>query len=520
MSHNMLITNRINIFGEFHVTIKNYIHMKKILIFSLFIFFVASCTDDLTSLNEDPKRATEVPAVTLFSNAQKNLTDIMTSTNVNENVFRILAQHWTTTTYTDEPRYDLNTRNIPQTFWNTLYISVLRDLKEARTILEADNSIADPILRQNQLALIEIMEVYAWQVLVNTFGNIPYTEALDYTKPSPTYDDAATVYNDLLTRLDAAIASLDQSAASFGTGDLIYGGDIASWNLFANSLKLKMAMILADADAAKAKTLSEQAAPNVFKSNADNATFQYLPAPPNTNPIWVDLVQSGRQDFIVANTLVNRMNSYTTIIPDNPATPNVSEADTIIDPRLPKYFTQVNGAYVGGIYGTSNSYVSFSKPAEEIIDPEFRGVLLDYAEVEFLLAEAVERGFIVGGTAQEHYNAAVTASILDWGGTEEEAEAYLELPTVAYATAGANFKEKIGVQKWIALYNRGWDAWTEWRRLDYPQLQAPEDAFSPTVPVRLTYPVLEQTLNPTNYTQAVSAIGQDVLTNKLFWDKF
>ncbi|MDO1450371.1 SusD/RagB family nutrient-binding outer membrane lipoprotein [Rhodocytophaga aerolata] len=473
--------------------------MKKLSIVFIFLFSTLACQDDLTELNTDPKSATEVPAVTLFSNAQKNLTDIMTSTSVNDNVFRLLAQHWTTTTYTDEPRYDLNTRNIPQTFWNTLYVSVLRDLKEARTILEADESVVDEALKQNQLAQIEIMEVYAWQVLVNTFGDIPYTEALDYTIPSPKYDDASTVYNDLLTRLDAAIALLDESANSFGTGDLIYGGDIASWVKFANSLKLKMAMVIADVDAAKAQTLAEQAAPNVFTSNDDNAIFQYLPAPPNTNPIWVDLVQSGRQDFIVANTLVNRMNA-------------------LGDPRLPFYFTPINGAYVGGTYGTSNNYTLFSKPAEEIIDPEFRGVLLDYAEVEFLLAEATERGFNVGGTAIEHYNAAVTASILDWGGTAIDAATYLLKPEVNYLTSGATFREKIGQQKWIALYNRGWDAWTEWRRLDSPQLQAPADAFVASVPVRFTYPVLEQTLNPTNYAQAVSAIGQDVLTNKLWWD--
>jgi hypothetical protein len=194
--------------------------------------------------------------------------------------------------------------------------------------------------------------------------------------------------------------------------------------------------------------------------------------------------------------------------------------NALADPRLPKYFTPINGAFVGGTYGTSNNYTLFSKPAAQIIDPEFRGVLLDYAEVEFLLAEAVERGFNVGGTAADHYNMAVTASILDWGGTATQATEYLAKPQVNYATGGANFKEKIGVQKWIALYNRGWDAWTEWRRLDYPQLQAPADAFSPSVPVRLTYPVLEQTLNPTNYSQAVSSMGQDVLTTKLFWDKF
>jgi Susd and RagB outer membrane lipoprotein len=69
------------------------------------------------------------------------------------------------------------------------------------------------------------------------------------------------------------------------------------------------------------------------------------------------------------------------------------------------------------------------------------------------------------------------------------------------------------------LYNRGLEAWTEWRRLDYPVLVAPVDALS-EIPVRYTYPVQEQNLNVTNYTEAASAIGGDEVTTKIFWDKF
>ena len=104
-------------------------------------------------------------------------------------------------------------------------------------------------------------------------------------------------------------------------------------------------------------------------------------------------------------------------------------------------------------------------------------MLFDYAEVEFLLAEAVERGFTVGGTAEGHYDNAITASIEDWGGTTADATAYLANPKVAYTTAVGTWKQKIGIQSWIGYYNRGFEAWTQWRKLDYPRLLAPRMHF-------------------------------------------
>ena len=156
----------------------------------------------------------------------------------------------------------------------------------------------------------------------------------------------------------------------------------------------------------------------------------------------------------------------------------------------------------------------------KIADPTFEALLLDYSEVRFLLAEAVERGFSVPGTAQEHYNAAVTASITYWGRTQAEATAYLAQPAVNYATAPGDWRQKIGTQKWIALYNRGFDAWLEWRRLDAPNLQPPtgEGVGNLTIPTRLIYPINEQTLNGANRAAAATAIGGDLRETKLFWD--
>jgi hypothetical protein len=301
---------------------------------------------------------------------------------------------------------------------------------------------------------------------------------------------------------------MDTHSGSFGTADNMYEGDVTLWIKFANSLKLRMGLLLADKDDATAKTTVESSAPNVFSSNDDNAKLVYLGAAPNTNPIYIDLVASARHDFVPANTLIDTMNSLN-------------------DPRRQFYFTQVDTssqtgvvklAYVGGINGASNDFLAYSHVANLIQTPTFPGTLFDYAEVEFLLAEAVERGYTVGGTAAQHYNNAITASIEDWGGTTAMATTYLANPKVAYATAAGTWQQKIGIQSWLGYYNRGFEAWTQFRKLDYPLLVAPPDALSP-FPMRYTYPIEEQTLNGDNWKAAATAIGGDAVDTKLFWDK-
>lgn len=477
--------------------------MKKILISLFSLVLMVSCVSGLDDYNIDQKRATVVPPATLFTGAVKNLTDVLTTPNVNINNFRFYVQHWTTTQYLDEPRYNMTSRLIPQNVWQTLYRDVLVDLMESKRLVEEDQLTPGEV-KNNQLAQIEIMEVYAWSVLVNTFGNVPYSQALDPDNSLPVYDDAATVYGQILTRLNSALGLVSTGASGFEEGDVLYGGDMESWLKFANSLKLKLAMVIADANPGEARSLIEAAAPHVFTGNADNAVFPYLSAPPNNNPISANInpLFTARQDYVAANTLVDAMNG-------------------LEDPRRQYYFTQVNGAYIGGRYGFPNSYSDFSTINTTITAPTFEALLLDYSEVAFLLAEAVERGFAVGGSAQEHYNSAVTASFTYWGGAEASslASAYLTRPAVSYAASG-DWKEKIGVQKWIALYNRGYDAWLEWRRLDAPVLLPPsvEGAGTLVVPKRMIYPINEQTLNGTNRAAAGEAIGGDIGATKLWWD--
>ena len=464
------------------------------------ILTITACTKDLSKLNIDPKNPSTAPSYALFTNAQRAFANTVTSGNINLNIFRLIVQHWQTTQYPEESNYDIGNRTINDNVWDALYRDVLRDLQEAKNLIP--NDVRDPAVQQNQLAIVEIMQVYTYFYLVTTFGDIPYTEALDINKPFPVYDNAAVIYSDLLTRLDAAKSKLNPGAASFGGSDIVYNGNVANWLRLANSLKLKMGMTIADTDPAKAKiTIESAVAAGVLTSNANNAEVSYLGAPPNTNPIWVDLVQSGRDDFVAASTLIIAMNKLN-------------------DPRRGNYFTtDPTGIYSGADPGTLAAYAQYSHVNPTITEPDFPGLLLDYSEVEFLLAEAVERGFNVGGSAQSHFNNAVTASITYWGGTPAEAAAYLAQPSVNYVTASASYKEKIGTQKWIALYNRGFDAWIEWRRLDYPRLEPAADAVS-AIPVRYPYPVNEQNVNRKNYEAASKAIGGDEVDTKLWWDKF
>lgn len=143
--------------------------MKKIIIIitALSIFILVSCqsNDAYEDLNRDPKNPTQVDASFLFNSATKSLVDQMTSTNVNTNIFRMLGQHWTETTYVDEANYDFNTRNITNAHWSEMYRDVILDLSTAKANTDASTTLS-AAAKNTRNAQIEILSVYAWANLV------------------------------------------------------------------------------------------------------------------------------------------------------------------------------------------------------------------------------------------------------------------------------------------------------------------------------------------------------------------
>ncbi len=471
--------------------------MRKKLLLILLTGSIAGCTSDLTGLNDDIKNPAIVPPATLFTNATRELMDAHASPNVFVNVFRVITQYWQQTTYNEESQYKLEGNSLSGAWWRDHYHYVLQNLKGCKEMVRAAD--LDEKVRKNQIAIIDVLEVVSYYYLTTTFGNVPYSQALNGENPFPAYDDANTIYTDLLRRISEDVANLDASAAGFGSADLFYRGNVGRWKKFAASFQLKMAMLIADSDVNKARPAAEAAiTAGVFTSAADDCVLHYLSAPPYTNPLWNDLVESGRVDFVAAAPFVDSLKAYA-------------------DPRLQRYFLETeNGEYLGARPGTKPDFEQFSNITETLLEPTMPAYLLEYSEVKLLLAEAAQRGWNTGATAAEHYAEGVSAALASWGVTDAEIADYLANPKVAYNPA--NWKKSIGMQKWFAFFNRGNDGWTDYRRLDFPVLELPVGAVS-GIPMRYRYPVSEHNINRRNYESAAQAVGGDKVETKLWWDK-
>jgi Starch-binding associating with outer membrane len=477
---------------------------KQFIIFLLPVLVAAGCTKDISSLNNNPKAPLNAPSASVFLAGEKALVDLYTSDFWGSAPFRVISQTWTQNSYNNETHYQFATNNSPGGWWNAIYATALNNLAQAKKLYPAD--VQDPNVLRNDLIITDILEVYSYNLLVNTYGNVPYSEALNRTIPFPKYDDAKTIVTDLLARLDTAIAGLNTAYGSLGSADQIYQGNVSEWKKFAATLKLKLALLIADTDPATAATKAGEAiTAGIFQSNSDNALLPYDPsAVTNSNPIWQDLVSNANLHYY------------------SPSDYFVSTLVTWNDPRLPLFFTKdPNGNYSGGIVGQGNSSTALSSFSAQWLSASFPGDLLDYSEAEFLLAEATERGIPTTSTADIYYDSAVSASIQSWGGSYSDATAYLQQPAVAYATATGAWRQKIGYQKWIAFANRNWDSWTEIRRLGFPDLDLvnPPVGANGNLPLRFYYPPAEQSSNPVNWAAAVAALpgGEDVVSAKLFW---
>ncbi|KMQ67030.1 hypothetical protein ACM39_14645 [Chryseobacterium sp. FH2] len=475
--------------------------MKNIIKITLVSAFVGlglvSCQSDLTSLNEDPKHPSVLPSENLLATALFQSSYYMDNPSVNFNNYRFFTQQWAETQYPQETQYDLITRNQPRNHFNRMYVYTLNNIRQAKTNLEKEANTSD--VKANKLATLEIEEIFVWENLVDTYGDVPYSEALKVDEIfSPKYDDAKTIYVDLIKRINDVITTVNSSSKGYNTGDLVYYGDMSKWVKFANSVKLRLAMNLADEDPALSKSTAESAiAAGVISSDLEAYKFKY---DGNTfsNPVFDNLVASNRNDFVPSELVVNTMNSLS-------------------DPRMDAWFTKVGGIYKGGVFGElNNPYTNYSQLNSFFRSSTASSNLLSYAEVAFLKAEAAARGYSVGDTASNLYNIAVTASMNENGVSAANTTSYL----AANPYNVANWKQSIGVQAWIAMFNRGFASWNFTRRLDNPILVNPPKSNLSSVPYRMPYSDQEYVLNGANVKAAGDKMGGDKATTKLFWDKF
>lgn len=471
--------------------------LKRISYITLFALSLISCSDNLDEINKNPN-ATETPlAPYLLTGSLKQGADLYWGSDSNFNSSLLFVQHWAKIQYTEPDRYDVSNGSFTS-LWNTGYATLITDLN---TILK----FSDQQANSNYKGIALTLRSWTFLLLTDAFGSIPYKEA--GLKVNPAYNTQKEVYTGLLEDLKQAQSLLNPANGAV-TGDLSYKGDITKWKKLVNSLRLRIALRISDKEPALAKQAAIDAtsdAAGVFTSNNDTFKFTYISSPQqNPASAWFET----RDDFRISKTLVDKLNELS-------------------DPRLPVYAQLPTdatvGKYVGGANGLSNSdansqgFAKTSKPGTYFLTSTSPAVIVSYSETLFNLSEAVARGYIAGD-AEQLYKSAITASFNQFGITDATAISnYLNQATVKYDAT--NYAKSIGIQKWIAFYGQGLDAFVEWRRLDYPVLKAgPATVLNGQIPSRFFYPGTEQSLNGTSYQAAVAAQGKDLLTTKLWFD--
>ncbi len=483
--------------------------MKKIYCYSLALALALSaCDDGFEETNQDPNNPTVVPTSYILAGGQTKLIEELfglysTSFQWNLTGMRYM-QYWTSTLYTDTDRYVTIDGDFTPVYYNGL-----RDIQEVIRLNSDPATIAEAAFSgppQNQIAVSRILKAWTFHNLTDIWGDIPYREALMGSENvTPAYDTQEQIYEGILQELDEAYAQIEEGAGTI-EGDLIYQGDMAKWKLFAQSLRLRLGMRLSEAKPERARAVVQDAlAKGVFTANEDNALFVYNEQVPFVNP-WYNEFHLETITLAVTNTMVDKLTALN-------------------DPRLPYYAEKAEalGAYVGMPYGVSAAVAGSIKneevslPANAITTPTFPALLQTYAEVLFLQAEAAARGWSAGDASQL-YQEAIIASMQQWGVPAEEITTYLSQAAVSFDIN--NYRQAIGDQKWLALYMQGIEAWSEWRRLDFPELlPAPDAAAGRDIPRRKGYPLTEITLNKNNYESAVQRQGPDVMSTRVWWDQ-
>jgi len=476
-------------------------NIEKIFAFAIIVtLLVTGCTEDFEMINTDPDRAKDAPATNVLAYVIRAHSDTYYNVWNNMNEPSTYGAHITKIQYIDEARYNFRP-GVVEGKWRDGYL-VLNNVQEIKKKAEADEA-------SNLMGVAKVMEAFIFQAITDTWRDVPYTDALrlDEGILLPAYDKQETIYPALLATLKEANDLFNAGGIdNVGAGDILFDGDIDKWQKFCNSLRLRLAMRISEVDAGLAKSTVEGIMGNlaqnpIMESNLDNAFFVYPGSPPYEETWFED--SKGRDDHGMSDVSINLLKELN-------------------DPRLPVYAfpASSDGEYRGYTIGAeaqpnistiSRIGYRFRK------DPAGFAPYMRYAEVMFHIAEAAQKGWNVGMTDEEAYNAGVMASMVENEVDATDAEAYL-----AGSAKYDGTLEQIYEQEWIALFKQGMEAWSLYRRTGVPTTHyvAPGSAYTGhnSPPFRYPYPQNESTLNGGNSGAFVAEVKDDFWGKQMWWD--
>ncbi len=498
-----------------------------------------SCTRDFPQINSDPNKITLLSSSDMPALFTKALQGVHSSYQTDQNLFADLyAQYYANTgTNFATDRYALQ-HSWADAVYTAAYSGVMPQLQIVMQNVEPNSP---------EYALCNIWWVFTFHRVTDYFGPIPYSEA-GSGKKAIAYDPMDKIYDDFFKRLTDAVAVLTQhtTAKPFGTADLIYQGDVNKWIRFANTLRLRLALRVSAVAPQLAKTQAEAAVTaGVFsQSPGDDALMKRGDATSAAkNPLST---MSEYNEFRMSATMESIMKGYD-------------------DPRMSAYWVpaRANGEYHGFRNGytsiqlgnAANSNAANSHVGPRWTSPASGGIatfestpvnVMSTAEAYLLRAEGALLGWAMGGTAQSLYESGIRNSMLQWGVNNQGAvDAYIasnntpippqdflnspavsDIPVAFSADQNVQLKQ-IAVQKWLAVFPDGKEAWADIRRHNrfnlYPVVNSDNpDITNPATqrPRRLQYPDKEYQVNAVEIAKAVQLLGgPDKVTTPLWWDK-
>lgn len=513
--------------------------IKKLAFALLVVIVVATgCDKRFNDINTSPNSTTSVPTPYVMTYAQRELGYYLFDVWRSGRQSNVACQHWCQRNYTSEDRYLFRQEVTDGFFRNTYFITQnFQDIINLNTNASSKGEMSAYGDNAVQIATAKLMQIWTIQLLAETFGDVPYTDAWKATTiVMPKYDKQSELFPKLLADATAAVTALKSASKGWTNGDVMFNGNLDKWIKFGNSLRLRlvirMSNVKADWQAAAKAIITE----GVMTSNADNAMIKFTTAgAPNEAPLYNGFIVSKRNDFTLTKQFVGLLKGI-----DDTDKGYVNPFNGIEDPRFRIYIGESNydvGRKMGVPYGMSDAatgaFVSANSaevisltrtPYPQIIQSNFWSVFMDYATVCFMKSEAYDWN-------RQYFEDGLRASLAQWGATNVDNFVNAVLGKFDAADATGK-KEIVMTQKYIHLFTQGFEAWAEYRRTLLPKslvkpgqvtyngvvFATANDSGNDIIP-RLKYDSNEYTLNKENVTAAATSIGGDAYNTKLWWAK-
>jgi hypothetical protein len=489
---------------------------KAFIMLALCATVMPSCTKDFTDINTDPNGTLNALPQQLLAPALVATvsTNMLRSRNFNNELMQV------TVTADDSEgrvfRYDVR-RSWADYTWNNWYIQ----LKSFDDIYD----IASQPLTYNKtyMGIAQICQAWVFSLLTDTYGDVPFSEALQGREGvfTPAFDRQRDIYQGLFQKLEEANTLLNGAANVLGGSDPVFNGNAAKWRKFGNTLYLRLLLRVsgkAEISAAaisKIKEIVDTKAADypVMAGNDDSAVLRWTGTGALTSPFINGVREQDWRQPGLAEFFINNLARWQ-------------------DPRLTNNRWYI-GTYQGGYAGVPSGYaagqgverrsyfLSTTSPASLMSEP-LMGNILNYSEMQFVLAEAAAKGWIAG-SAENYYKSGVLTGITFWVPSfTTPIDTYLTNADIQWSN-GASLDTKMELihqQKYYSMFWTDFQQWFEYRRTGHPVLPKGRGLVNNgVIPARLQYPLFVQSANPDNYRSAVAAQGVDEIYTQVWWQK-